>query len=134
MPVVAAIGILCVSCRKDSPAKPVELDDFIRKQECGLVGYGGYLFKYSDDECQLSINARRRQIRMQNDMQTDYVHLEFSRMPQVGEGSISVGMRYRVGADEIYSAGTMEIVRASENMVWLWDGHKSMGVIIPVGK
>ena len=34
-----ALVLLAVSCSKDSPGKPVELEDFVQKQECGLVGY-----------------------------------------------------------------------------------------------
>lgn len=129
-----SLALLFAGCRKDSPEKPVELDDFIRKQECGLVGYGGYLFKYSDTDCQLSINARRRQVRMQNDDQTDYVQVVFGRMPGNGDVSSDVYIRYRVGSDEIAVAGRMEIVRSSNAKVWLWDGGRQLGVILPMGR
>lgn len=121
-------------CTKDSPKKPMVLDDFIRKQECGLVGYGGYLFKYSDAECQLSINARRRQVRMQNDDQTDYVQVVFGKMPGNGDMASDVQLRYKVGSDEISFVGRMEIVKSSNAKVWLWDEGRSLGVILPMGR
>lgn len=132
MLLVMVAAALCISCRKDSPKKPVELDDFIRKQECGLVGYGGYLFKYSEEDCQLGINARRRQVRMQNDTQTDYVNVIFSRIPSSADVSVHVDVRYRVGADEITGSGMMDVVRFSGSRVWLWDSGKSMGIIVPL--
>lgn len=126
------VAAILAGCGKDSPKRPLVLDDFIRKEECGLVGYGGYLFKYSQEDCQLSINARRKQVRMQNDDQTDYVQVVFSRMPGKGDFSSDVHLWYKLGADEITSVGKMDIVRFSDSKVWLWDNGRNIGVILPL--
>lgn len=129
---LAAVLAVSVSCHKDSPVKQVELEDFVLKQECGLVGYGGYLFKYTDKNCQLGVNIRRRMLRMQNDMQTDYVHILFSRLPRPQDASVGVDLLYKVGEDEIMRSVQMTSVKYGQGKVWLWDASSSMGLIVPV--
>ena len=126
--------MLAVSCSKDSPGKPVELEDFVQKQECGLVGYGGYLFKYSDARCQLAINRMRRYVRMQNDDQTDYVHVVLSKFPSTEDVHVGVDLKYRLGEDEISNSIQMECVHFSGHNVWMWDNVKKMGIILPLGR
>ncbi len=129
----AILCIAVVSCRKDDGGKGdiMELEDFIEKRECGLVGYGGYLFKYSGKDCQISVNLRRRYIRMQNDIQTDYVHAEFDELPYETGKNMKVGMRYRVSTDEIVNTIPMTSVRVTADKVWLWNGENRIGLIIP---
>ena len=129
-----ALVLLAVSCSKDSPGKPVELEDFVQKKECGLVGYGGYLFKYSDEKCQLGINRKRRYVRMQNDDQTDYVHVVLLKFPSTSDVQVGVDLKYRLGEDEISNTMQMECVHFSGNNVWLWNNVKKMGIILPLGR
>lgn len=131
--IAAVLCIAIVSCRKDNGGKGdiMELEDFVEKRECGLVGYGGYLFKYSEKNCQISVNLRRKYLRMQNDMQTDYVHAEFDAMPYETGKNVMVGMRYKVSTDEIVNSVPMTAVRVSADKVWLWNEENRIGLIIP---
>ncbi len=129
--------LLCavvVSCRKDDGGRRAsgEMREFLRKTECGLVGYGGYLFKYSDKDCQMSVNKRRRHMRMQNDAQTDYVHMVFAAYPAVADKNVQVEVRYLVGSDENIRSATMVNAKAEDGKIWLWNEESGMGLIIPV--
>ena len=109
----------------------MEYEEFISRQETGFVGYGGFLFKYTDSQCQLSVNVKRKQLRMQNDSQTDYVHMTFSSFPVEPLKSVGVALRYKVGSDEISVPLQMEVVKRSEGKVWLWNSARGMGLIVP---
>lgn len=75
---------LGTGCRRgnDMPDEHRQLEDFIEKDAVGLFGYGGFLFKYSEEECQLAVNHKRKQMRLQNDNQMDYVHIKFAKFPE----------------------------------------------------
>ena len=124
--------LVFISCRKDEDSSGVaNLDEFISKQEAGLFGYGGFLFKYTPLECQISINIKRQQIRLQNDSQTNWLHVHFSRFPKMEGESIELELRYRAGGDEIVNHTAMETVRAEKGKYWLWDSENNMGIIVP---
>ncbi len=129
--------VLCaalVSCRKTPAGNGGSVDkkEFVKKSSYGLVGYGGYLFKFSDNECQISINKRRKIMRMQNDLQTDYVHMVFAANPTGVEKTVQVEIRYRVGADENICSAVMDNVKVTEKKMWLWDGDRGLGLVIPL--
>ena len=131
--VVLMCSIL-VSCIKDDSGRRAsgEMREFLKKTECGLVGYGGYLFKYSDNNCQMSVNKRRRYMRMQNDAQSDYVHLVFAANPKVTDKNVQMELRYLVGSDENVRSATMVNVKSADGKIWLWNEDSGMGLIIPV--
>lgn len=125
--------VLGTSCKKNGvPDEYEQMGDFIKKEKLGFFGYGGYLFKYSEEECQIAINSRRRQIRMQNDNQLDYVNVKFAKVPNSTDAEISVELRYKVGSDEIQAAVQMEIVKMGDGKIWLWNREKKGGLILPV--
>lgn len=131
--VALASLLLIVSCKKgeESPKVP-DMDDFISKQEAGLFGYGGFLLKYTPQECQIAVNVKRRQVRIQNDNQTNWINVHFSKFPFQTNEEIELELRYMSGGDEIVHTTVMETVKASDNKFWLWDQTKNMGIIVPL--
>lgn len=127
-----AIAMLLFSCRKgENPSGIANFDDFIARGESGLFGYGGFLFKYTPQDCQISINVMRKQIRLQNDLQTNWVHIHLTKFPSVKGEKIELEMRYKAGGDEIVTFTTMETVKVEEKRYWLWDYGNNMGIILP---
>ncbi|MBQ7773503.1 MAG: hypothetical protein IJ383_05515 [Bacteroidales bacterium] len=125
--------VLAVSCREDTGrGGSAGLKDFVEKQDAGLFGYGGFLFRYSEGNCQLSFNRQRRQIRLQDDQQAGYLNVIFEKFPAPGENEASVEMRYKAGGDEIIYADKMGVVRVAEDKIWLWDAKDNLGVILPI--
>lgn len=124
---------VAVACRKDGPVQKNsrELESFLKKKDFGLVGLGEYLFKYSDEKCQWSINEQRGTIRMQDDMQSVYVHIHFESHPVPYGGSVPVLLKYKVGTEEVTATTTMKKVETDMGVVWWWDEEKDMGVILP---
>lgn len=123
---------VCGCSKKEVPDSRIEYDDFINRQETGFVGYGGFLFKYDGGKCQMSVNIKRKQLRMQNDTQTDYVHITFNSFPDALLKSVSVVLRYKVGSDEITVPAEMEIAKLEDGKVWLWNNAKGLGLVVPV--
>ena len=131
--VAFAVGFVFWGCNsKDEPVGPIGFDDFITRNEIGFVGYGGFLFKYSNSDCQLSINAARRQMRMQNDAQSYYVHMSFSAYPVSNLQSVDVVLTCKLGNEEIKVPSHMDVANVSADKVWLWDSIREIGLIIPV--
>lgn len=127
------VVVLAVSCRDDNRrGKSASVKDFVGKQDAGLFGYGGFLFRYSEKNCQISFNRQRRQLRLQDDGQTGYLNVVFGKFPSSGEKAVDVEMRYKAGGDEIIYADRMEIVQVSDDKIWLWDSKDNMGVILPI--
>ncbi len=125
---------LGTGCRRgnDMPDEHRQLEDFIEKDAVGLFGYGGFLFKYSEEECQLAVNHKRKQMRLQNDNQMDYVHIKFAKFPDASSVTLNVEVWYKVGKDEIHSVSQMETVKTGNGKIWLWDMEKKAGLILPV--
>lgn len=123
---------VCGCGKKEVHDEHIEYDDFINRQEIGFVGYGGFLFKYTSGECQMSVNIKRKQLRMQNDTQTDYVHIAFNSFPDASLKSVGVVLRYKVGSDEITVPVEMEIAKREDGKVWLWNNTKGLGLVVPV--
>lgn len=126
--------LLCfISCKDDNGRgnSPTERD-FLEKQDTGLFGYGGFLFKYSPENCQISFNRKRRQLRLQNDSQSGYLNVIFGKFPSDGETETEVEIRYKSGGDEIVHSEIMEILENNGNKIWLWDRKNKLGVILPV--
>lgn len=129
----AVLLFSAVSCRDDNRhGKSAGVKDFVQKQDAGLFGYGGFLFRYSEENCQISFNRQRRQIRLQDDVQSGYLNVAFEEFPASGANETTLEMRYKAGGDEIVYSGRMEIVQVSADKIWLWDGKDNMGVILPV--
>lgn len=131
---VALLGcIFASSCRKDEDGDTLfNLKDFMSKQEPGLCGYGGFLFKYTPKECQISVNTGRKQIRMQNDNQTNWLHMQFSRFPSENMEDIEMEFRYMSGGDEIVHSTIMKSVKAESDKIWLWDEEQNLGIVLPI--
>lgn len=127
-----AFAILASSCRKESGDQGVmDLDSFMDKQEIGLFGYGGFLFKYTPQECQIAVNIKREQIRIQNDTQTGWINMYLAKFPSETGEEIEIELRYMSGGDEIVQSTVMETVKASGNKFWLWNRSNNMGIVIP---
>ena len=160
---IAAVAMAVLfSCRKYENTDGTSLQEFVQREECGLWGHGGFLFRYDEGNCQFSINPSRRQVRMQSDNQDDYVNILFSALPtpamtkveaelryRVGNEEISnimfsafpthsmmkveAALRYNVGNEEISNTSIMETVKVDGNKFWLWDSSNSLGIIIRLG-
>ena len=126
------LALLLFSCRKgEESAGIANLDDFISRQDAGLFGDGGFLFKYTPQECQISTNIKRHQIRLQNDPQTSWLHIGFAQFPRSEGEKIGVELKYRVGGDEIVNVTVVETVKVRGEKYWLWDSKNNLGVILP---
>ena len=125
----AAIALL-FSCKKDEKRADAGLQEFIKREECGLFGHGGFLFRYDEASCQFAINPARKQVRMQSDSQDDYVNIQFSEFPSPTSMNAELLLRYRVGNEEISSRCNMEAVKYEDNKFWLWDSGNNLGIII----
>lgn len=130
----AVLLCMCPGCRRgnDMPDAHEQLEDFIGRRSVGLFAFGGFLFKYSDQECQMAVNLKRKQMRLQNDNQMDYVHIKFLKFPDASSVAQSVEVWYKVGKDEIHSVSKMETVKMGDGKIWLWDMEKKAGLILPV--
>ncbi len=127
-----ALALLFFSCRKnDGPSRTANLESFLAKQEAGLFGYGGFLFKYTPEDCQISINVKRNMIRLQNDSQTNWMHVHLANYPSYKGETIELELRYMAGGDEIVSLTAMEVAKAENDRFWLWDAENNMGIILP---
>ena len=129
---LAIVLLLCValsSCRKERDGDSMGLQEFLKREECGLFGHGGFLFRYMEEHCQFSINAIRKQVRMQDDAQSDYVNIQFTAFPSPSAEGVEVLLRYKVGDEEISCKHYMEIVRQEEDKFWLWDNSANLGII-----
>ena len=111
--VAAVVIAISFSCNKEEKRKGARLEEFIQREECGLFGHGGFLFRYDEVNCQFSINPARRQVRMQSDSQEDYVNIQFSEFPSPDRTEVEVVLKYKVG---------------NEDKFWLWDGVNSLGL------
>ena len=128
---IAVFGIVVLfSCNKEDKSEGYGLQQFMKREECGLFGYGGFLFRYDEENCQFSINLARKQARMQSDSQEDYVNVQFSAFPSTASMKVEVAIRYKVGNEEIASRCLMETVKVEGNKFWLWDHESSLGIII----
>ena len=128
---VIAAMLLLLSCRKAENDSGSHLEQFLKMEESGLWGYGGYLFKYSYKNCQFSINPMRKQIRMQEDGQQYYVNIQFAVFPPASEGEIELQLTYRSGNEENQRKCIMTARKSEDNRLWLWDAQNNMGIIIP---
>lgn len=127
---MAAVAVvLLFSCNKDEKREDSGMQEFVQREECGLFGHGGFLFRYDEENCQFSINPARRQVRMQSDSQEDYVNMQFSAFPSSAAAEIEVVLRYKVGYEEISCQCIMEPVKYEGNKFWLWDNTNSLGLI-----
>lgn len=130
--ITLAVATLFVSCGEDNEGNDfVDLDGFLTKQDIGLFGYGGFLFKYTPHECQISVNVRRKQIRIQNDSQTAWTNIVFKKFPSDVKDQIELELRYMSGGDEIVQTTVMETVKVSGDKFWLWNRTNNSGIIIP---
>lgn len=131
---IAAVAMAVLfSCRKYGNTDGTSLQEFVQREECGLWGHGGFLFKYDEENCQFSINPSRRQVRMQSDNQEDYVNIMFSAFPTHSMMKVEAALRYNVGNEEISNTSIMETVKVDGNKFWLWDSSNSLGIIIRLG-
>lgn len=127
--VIASLFML--SCNKSNKENTDQLEQFLQRNESGLWGYGGFLFKYTSNTCQFSINVQRRQIRMQDDSQQDYINVQFASFPPAIEGEVELQLRYKVGNEENTRNCIMTAVKSQGNKIWLWDMQGNIGIIIP---
>ena len=130
---IALFALFIMGCNPDNPRNSsANLENFLHKKEAGLFGYGKYLFRYSSDDCQISVNKRRKHLRMQNDSQTYYVHVEFSDFPNAPKQRLEVRLSYKLDGDQVSSDYSMEVMEIRQDKMWLWDNKKHTGIIIPV--
>lgn len=129
---VIVVALLLLGCDRDRPWKSANLEDFLQKKEAGLFGYGGYMFRYSQEDCQLSVNKRRKHVRMQNDKQSHYVHVEMESFPNTLKEKLEVKLSYNLGGDQVSSCYNMEVMESKAGKIWLWDNKKHTGIILPV--
>ena len=128
--ILIAASTLCC-CSKSEHGVISGIEEFMERSDSGLYGHGGFLFRYDQENCQLSINLKRKQIRMQSDDQTDYINMHFLQFPSPSLESVDIVLTYKVGNEEITSNCNMEIVKYSTNKIWLWDTKGHHGIIIP---
>ena len=129
--ILVAALIMLLSCHKTEVTGENQLQQFLEMEKSGLWGYGGYLFKYSNRNCQFSINPMRKQIRMQEDGQQYYVNIQFAVFPPASEGEIELQLTFRSGNEENQRKCIMTAKKNEENRLWLWDAQNNMGIIIP---
>lgn len=129
--IMAAALLMLLSCRDTEKPAGSQLQQFLEMDGSGLWGYGGYLFKYSHQNCQFSINPVRRQIRMQEDGQQYYLNIQFASFPPATEGEIELHLTYKAGNEENRRNCIMTIERSEGDKLWLWDTQNNMGIIIP---
>lgn len=128
---IAALAMaFLLSCNKENKKGGAGLQEFVKREECGLFGHGGFLFRYDEGNCQFAINTARRQARMQSDSQEDYVNVQFSAFPSPTSMNVEAALRYKVGNEEISCRCLMETVRVEDNKFWLWDNTNSLGIIL----
>lgn len=126
-------SFVIISCSSKGDEPPmVELDDFLSKKESGLYGYGGYLLRYNEQKFQISINEKRRQVRMQSDDQSAYFNVIFAVMPAGVNDVVSVDFSYKGGGDELTCKMEMTLCKVTANNLWLWNHERELGLIIPI--
>lgn len=125
-------SLMIISCRSKGDEPPVlNLDDFLAKNECGLYGYGGYLLRYNEEKFQISINEKRRQIRVQSDDQKAYFNVVFAMMPSSIDEVVSIDFSYKGGGDELSYKMEMVLYKATSQNMWLWNQDEKLGIILP---
>lgn len=130
---VLFITILFAGCNIDGPRRDyAELKDFLREDDAGMLADGKYLFKYSQEDSQRSINKRRRHIRLQHDNQNSYVHIQLSSFPATLNETIEVFVISYTDEQEVSNSYTMDAAKFESGKVWLWDKKKHTGIILPV--
>lgn len=129
---VILAALLLLGCDPERPQKSASLEDFLQKKEAGLVGYGKYMFRYSHEDCQICVNKRRKHVRLQNDKQSYYVHVELSNFPNTIKEKLEVTLSYSLGGDQVNSIYNMEVMESKSDKIWLWDNKKHTGIILPV--
>ena len=130
---IVLFALFLMGCQPDNPRKnSANLEEFLQKKEAGLFGYGKYLFRYSSDDCQVSVNKRRKHVRLQNDSQTYYVHMELSNFPNAPKEKLEIRMSYKLDGEQVNEDYSMEVMESRQGKMWLWDNKKHTGIIIPV--
>ena len=129
--IMAAVLLMLLSCKDTEKPGGSQLQQFLEMDGSGLWGYGGYLFKYSHQNCQFSINPARRQIRMQEDGQQYYINIQFASFPPATGGEIELQLTYKAGNEENRRSCTMTVEKTEDNKLWLWDAPNNLGIIIP---
>ena len=125
-------SLVLLGCNRNrEPEGIANMDDFMAKKEAGLFGYGGFLFKYNPQDCQISVNVKRHQVRLQNDSQTNWLQVHLTKFPSSKGETIELELRYMSGGDEIVNRTAMETVKTAEGKFWLWDHQNNMGIILP---
>lgn len=128
--ILASLVLLC--CKKnEEPEGIANVNEFLAKKEAGIFGYGGFLFKYNPQDCQISVNVKRHQVRLQNDNQTNWLQVHLTKFPSSKGETIELELRYMSGGDEIVNRTAMETVKTDDGKFWLWDQKNNMGIILP---
>ena len=126
------VSLALLGCNKNrEPEGIANVNDFMAKKEAGMFGYGGFLFKYNPQDCQISVNVKRHQVRLQNDSQTNWLQVHLTKFPSSKGETIELELRYMSGGDEIVNRTAMETVKTAEGKFWLWDHQNNMGIILP---
>lgn len=130
---IILFALFLPGCGPDNPRKnTANLEDFLQKNEAGLFGYGKYMFRYSEDDCQVSVNKRRKHVRLQNDSQTYYVHVEMGDFPHAPKDKLEIKVCYKLGGDQVSDEYSVEVMESRQGKMWLWDNKKHTGIILPV--
>lgn len=124
--------LLLVGCSKDNGGSGKDMSEtFLKKEEPGMFGYGGYLFKYNKESCQVAVNVKKRQIRLQNDEHTSYVNVLFPPQPLQPDAVVTLRLTYKLGGDEICSDMEMQLLKESDGKMWLWNSASGTGLVLP---
>ncbi len=132
---VIYVFIVClltlVSCAGE--ATPAD-EDFGKKKITGYSDPGFYSLDgvnafTAQSQYQVSVNNKRLTYRLQNQDQSQYIHVQFAGNPSAVGQKIKAAFSFQ-GVSFLKSEMEMEVVRVDGEKVWL--SGDNMGIIIPV--
>ena len=133
------LSIALYGCNKRPDGISVECHSFAGRNVIGLVKGKNYIVSFKKERCQYVYNKKRISIRFQDDEQNSYVSVQLETLegvkPAVVNEVVNVELVYRVSVhdDECREILPMTLLKEEDEICWLWNEEKKIGVIADLG-
>lgn len=118
------------SCAETEYAgKGVDKKDITGYSDAGFYSLDGVCTFTVQSQNQVAVNSKRLTYRLQNQDQSQYIHVEFAEKPAVVGQKVKAVFSFQ-GVSFLKEEMEMEVVRVDEGKVWL--SGDNAGIVIPV--
>lgn len=119
-----------VSCAEtDYTGKGIDKKDITGCHDVGFYSLDGVCSFAVQKENQVAVNPKRLTYRLQNQDQSQYIHVQFAKEPAVVGQKVKAVFSFR-GVSFLKETMEIEVVRLEEGKMWL--AGDNVGIVIPV--